>query len=136
MPRGAKMGNQNARGPHDKGGVRAGLVGSLLPFGAGVTGAYLGATGKSDRALARHSATNAAIGAVAGGIVGTSIMPVVGTAAGAVGGAVSNYAWGKVGHAAGRAIYNANHNNVNPNRKITHREHAPNIKAHAARGVN
>ena len=135
MARGAKMGNQNARGPHDKGGVRAGLVGSLLPFGAGVTGAYLGATGKSDRALARHSATNAAIGAVAGGIVGTSIMPGVGTAAGAVGGAVANYAWGKVGHAAGRAIYDANHNNnVSPNRKITHREHAPHIKAHAARG--
>jgi phage tail tape-measure protein len=129
------MGNQNARGPHDKGGIRAGLVGSLLPFGAGISGAYLGATGKSNRALARHSATNTVIGAVAGGIVGTNIMPGVGTVAGAVGGAAAQYAWGKAGHAVGKAIYNANHNNVNPSRVIKHRAHAPHIKAHAARGV-
>ena len=135
MPRGAKHGNQNARGPHDKGGVRAGIVGSLLPLGTLGGGIYMGATGKSDRALARNSATNATLGAVNGAIVGTSVMPGAGTIGGAIGGALSGYAWGKAGHAIGKSIYNANNNNVSPSRKITHREHAPHIKAHAARAV-
>ena len=134
MARGAKMGNQNARGPHDKGGIRAGLVGGMLPFGSGLSGVYMGATGKSDRALARHSATNATLGAIGGGIAGTMAMPVLGTAIGAVGGATISYAMGKVGQSIGKSIHNANHNNVNPSRSITHRKHAPHIKAHAARG--
>ena len=127
MARGAKMGNQNARGPHDKGGIRAGLVGGMFgPGGTLLSGAYLGATGRSQKALTRHSVTSA----VMGGAVGTAVMPVLGTAVGAG----LSYGFAKGGQALGKRIYDANHNNVNPNRSIKHREHAPHIKAHAARG--
>jgi hypothetical protein len=79
-----------------RGGARSALVGSLLPFGAGLSGMFTAATGGNERALMRQRRTSTAIGAVTGGLygamVGTAMMPVVGTAIGAASGTLSGAA--------------------------------------------
>jgi hypothetical protein len=96
----AMKGNTNA----SRGGATAAALGTLLPFGSVIGGAALGAMGKNQTALTRHTAYSTGFGALGGGIVGTGIAGPLGTIPGVAVGAAGSYIGSKIGQKAGKMI--------------------------------